>query len=167
MNLSQFPEIWLVDTEFIALPGARPTPVCLVAREYRTGHVIRQWLYDNSEPCPFSVSPDVLYVAYFASAEIGCHLTLGWPPPIHVLDLYVEFRNLTNGLPVPCGSGLLGALAYFGLDSIGSAEKDSMRDLIMSGGPWSESEKVDILDYCQTDVDALARLLPRMERYLD
>ncbi|MDB4409323.1 DNA polymerase [Gammaproteobacteria bacterium] len=87
--------------------------------------------------------------------------------PVNVLDLFVEFRNHTNGLPVPCGAGLIGALAWFGLNSIGIAEKDTMRDLIISGGPWSESEKIKILDYCQTDVDALANLLPKMERHLD
>ena len=81
---------------------------------------------------------------------------------MYVLDLYIEFRNLTNGRPVPCGNGLLGALMYFGLDNIGSAEKDSMRDLIMSGGPWCADEKHAILDYCQSDVDALVNLLPRM-----
>ena len=31
----------------------------------------------------------------YASAELGCHLALGWPLPDNVLDLYVEFRNLT------------------------------------------------------------------------
>ena len=32
----------------------------------------------------------------------------------------------------------------------------------MGGGPFTASEKVVLLDYCQTDVDALARLLPSM-----
>jgi hypothetical protein len=168
-DLSQFREIWLVDFEFIAPSGHRPEPVCLVAREYRTGRVVRQWINDPMQagPCPFPTTPDVLCVAYYASAEMTCHLSLEWPLPVHVLDLFTEFRNHTNGLPVPCGAGLIGALAWFGLDSIGSAEKDAMRDLIMSGGPWSESERVAILDYCQTDVDALAKLLPKMERHLD
>lgn len=167
MILPQFDKIWLADFEFSAPPGYRPDPVCFVAREHRTGQVFRQWLHGSRKPCPIPFGPSDLYVAYYASAEIGCHLVLDWPRPVLVLDLYTEFRNITNGLPVPCGSGLLGALAWFGLDSISGAEKDSMRDLIMSGGPWSESEKVAILDYCQTDVDALAKLLPRMERYLD
>ena len=37
---------------------------------------------------------------------------------MNVLDLFVEFRNLTNGLEKPCGNSLLGALAWFGLDGI-------------------------------------------------
>ena len=37
----------------------------------------------------------------------------------------------------------------------------------MEGGPWSEADQAAILDYCQTDVDALARLLPRMLPRID
>jgi hypothetical protein len=101
-------------------------------------------------------------VAYLASAELGCHLVLGWPLPVRVLDLYVEFRNWTNGLSLPHGAGLLGALAWFGLDSIGAGEKSSMRALADRGGPWSAEEREALLAYCETDVSALARLLPRM-----
>jgi hypothetical protein len=32
----------------------------------------------------------------------------------------------------------------------------------MRGGPYTEPERVALLDYCQTDVDALAKLLPAM-----
>ena len=69
-------------------------------------------------------APDVLFVAYYASAELGCYRVLGWPMPERVLDLFVEFRARTNGLATPAGNSLLGALAYFGLDSIGADEKD-------------------------------------------
>ena len=103
-----------------------------------------------------------MFLAYYASAEIGCHLALGWPVPERVLDLFTEFRNHTNGIPTVSGAGLLGALAHYGLDSIGTVEKDEMRDLILRGGPWTDAERVAILDYCESDVEALARLLPAM-----
>ena len=61
--------------------------------------------------------------AYYASAEIGCHLALSWPVPERILDLFTEFRNHTNGIPTTNGAGLLGALANYGLDSIGTIEK--------------------------------------------
>src|SRR5262249_25375326 len=99
---------------------------------------------------------------YYASAELGCHLALGWPLPVRVLDLHAEFRRLTSGLTVPCGHGLLGALAAFGLDGIAAAEKDEMRRLALRGGPYSDAERLALLDYGQSDVDALARLLPRL-----
>src|SRR5262249_18372858 len=66
----------------------------------------------------------------------------------------------TNGLETPAGRGLLGALAYFGLDGIGASEKTEMRDLVLRGGPWSEEEHIAILDYCENDVTAPERLLP-------
>jgi hypothetical protein len=87
--------------------------------------------------------------------------------PARVLDLYVEFRNQTNGLPLIAGRGLVGALAAHGLDSIGADEKAEMRDLVMRGGPWSDDERAAVLDYCESDVDALARLLPAMLPKID
>jgi hypothetical protein len=94
-------------------------------------------------------------------------LALDWPLPVRILDLYAEFRSLTAGLHVPCGNGLLGALAYFGLDGLAAAEKEGMRQLAMRGGPYTQSERTALLDYCQSDVDALARLLPAMVPTLD
>ena len=87
---------------------------------------------------------------------------LGWPMPARILDLFTEFRCLTNGLSVPCGNGLLGALAYYGLGGIAAAEKADMRDLAIRGGPFTPAEREALLDYCQTDVDSLGRLLPAM-----
>jgi DNA polymerase I len=160
-------EIWLVDFEFVALPGERPDPVCLVALELRSGRLIRRWRDELDRDPPYAVDPNALFVAYYASAELGCHLALGWPQPARVLDLFVEFRNRTNGLETPCGAGLLGALTYFGLDGIGAAEKDEMRELILSGGPWCEDQRIAILDYCESDVRALERLLPAMAAQID
>jgi len=123
-RLDAYREVWLVDFEFSTPPGERPKPVCLVGREFRSGRTIRVWqeeLWDCRTP-PYPTGPDVLFVAYFASAEMGCHLALGWPLPERVLDLFVEFRNKTNGLNLPCGSGLLGALIWHGLDAMNGVE---------------------------------------------
>jgi hypothetical protein len=164
-----FREVWLVDFEFSAPPGERPTVVCLVAKELSTDRTLRFWqdeLAGMDRP-PYAIDENALFIAYYASAEMGCHLALGWPLLVNVLDLFTEFRNATNGLPVPCGNGLLGALASHGLSSIDTAEKESMRDLAIRGGPWMDEEKQALLDYCETDVDALGRLLPRMVPTLD
>jgi hypothetical protein len=98
---------------------------------------------------------------------LGCYLALGWPMPVRILDLFVEFKCATAALTVPCGHGLLGAMAHHGLPAIASAEKDAMRDLAMRGGEYSEDEQIALVDYCQTDVDALARLLPAMLPVID
>ena len=136
----------------------------MVARELRSGRLLRLWrdeLMALRRP-PFGVGADMLFVAYYASAELSCFLALGWPMPARILDLFVEFRATTNGLSTPCGRGLLGALQWHGLDAMAADEKTAMRDLILRGGPWSADERRAILDYCQADVDALAELLPRM-----
>jgi DNA polymerase-1 len=162
-----FREIWAVNFEFDAKSGENPKPVCLVAWELRSGRKVRVWQDEFGSAPPYSTGPDSLFVAYYASAEIGCHLALGWPVPERVLDLFTEFRNLTNGLPTISGAGLLGALAHHGLDGIGAVEKDEMRDLVLRGGPWTETEQAAILDYCESDVAALARLLPAMLPSID
>src|SRR5262249_48218614 len=116
---------------------------------------------------PYAIGPDVLFVAYFASAELNCYRVLGWPMPARILDLYVEFRNLTNGLHKPAGAGLLGALVYFGLDPMDAAEKKEMQDAIGIGIWAGRYTPAEILDYCEADVAALARLLPRMLPRID
>ena len=102
-----FREIWAVDFEFKATDGARPIPHCLVAWELRSGRKIRLWCDEFGPVPPYSVGPYLLFVAYFASAEIGCHLALGWPQPARILDLFTEFRCRTNGRRPPAGAGLL------------------------------------------------------------
>jgi DNA polymerase I len=160
-------EVWAVDFEFVAKDGERPDPVCLVAWELRSGRKLRLWRDELGDTPPYEIDPDTLFVAYYASAEIGCHLVLGWQKPARILDLFTEFRNHTNGPPTPAGNGLLGALAYYGLDGIEVTEKAAMRDLILLDGDRSTEERAAILDYCESDVAALARLLPAMLDHID
>src|SRR5262245_5914407 len=92
-----FRQIWLVDFEFGALPGERPEPRCLCALELKSRRKLRLWCDEFGSTPPYSTDDDALFVAFYAPAEIGCHLALGWPKPARILDLYVEFRNKTNG----------------------------------------------------------------------
>jgi DNA polymerase family A len=157
-----YAEIWAIDFEFGAESGENPEPVCLVAWELRSGQKVKLWQDGFGAAPPYPTGPNALFVAYYASAEIGCHLALGWPVPERVLDLFTEFRNRTNGIPTGNGAGLLGALAFYGVDGIGAVEKDAMRALVLRGAPWSDAERTAILAYCESDVEALARLLPAM-----
>jgi DNA polymerase-1 len=147
--------------------GERPRPVCMVARELRSGQTWRLWRDEFGSAPPFAIGPDALFVAFYASAELGCFRALGWPKPANILDPFTEFRDRTNGLETPAGAGLVGALTYFGLDSLGSQEKDDLRALVLRGGPWSSDERIVTLDYCQSDVDALERLVPAMLPRID
>jgi len=165
--LAQFKAVVVVDFEFIATTGDRPVPVCMVAHELRSGQRWRLWQDQLTSAPPFPLGANTLFISYYASAELGCFKVLGWPKPANILDLFTEFRNLTNGLPTIAGAGLVGALAHFGLDGIGAQEKTEMRELVLRGGPWSDDERAAILDYCASDVDALERLLPVMLPHLD
>jgi DNA polymerase I len=166
-QLGEYREIWLCDFEFHQPAGERPEPLCLVAREYRTGRTIRLWADELPDRPPFSVGADVLFVAYYASAEFGCFKALQWPMPSRILDLFAEFRNCTNGLSTPCGNSLLGALVYFGISGIEAAEKEAMRALTIRGGPFTAAERAALLEYCESDVVALAKLLPAMLPHID
>ncbi len=164
----KYHKVWAVDFEFISKGGENPVPVCLVAYELLSGQQLRIWQDDLCKMTvpPYEIDDQSLFVAYYTSAELGCHLSLGWPLPTNVLDLFCEFRNHTNGIRIPSGRGLVGALAYFGLPSIQAGEKDQMRDLILGGGPWSLPEQKAIIDYCESDVIALQNLLPEMIHYV-
>jgi hypothetical protein len=166
---TDYREVWLVDTEFSQPPGERPTPICQVSREFRTSRTIRlgpDELRSRRTP-PYPTGPDTLIVAYLASAELQFHLAMGWPLPMRILDLYVEFRHRLNGFPAPHGWGLLGALLFHGLDALDAAEKDAMRLLAERGGPWTPEEIAALIDYCLSDVLSLDRLLPAMLPHID
>ena len=161
--------IWCLDTEFRdgplvgpRCPGHLPTPVCLVAKELTSGRLLRLWHDDLETGSPFPVDNETLFIAFYASAEWGVFLQLGWQPPTRIIDLSAEFRNETNGLHLATRRDLLGALSNHGLVSITKEQKDEGRALVLRGGPWTPPERRTVLDYCQTDVDCLGPLFERM-----
>jgi hypothetical protein len=176
--------MWSIDFEFRIADGGFPYVVCLVAREYRSGHEIRLWRDEllKLRRAPFNTGNDAVVVAYYASAEIGCFLQLGWPLPDNLLDLFAEHKLSLNGIPAPpkerkkktSTSGkakksegrdsLLGALAIRGLAHIDAGEKEAMRDLILSKDPeeLTPEEQALILDYCASDVVGTEALLRYM-----
>jgi hypothetical protein len=166
-----FREVWCCDFEFSAPDGERPAVRCLVATEYHTGRTVRLWL--DGEPIPhhppFATDGNSLFVAYFASAEMGCFLSLGWPLPVRLLDLYAEFkRHICGRDGAPGKPSLAYALDWFGLDSLDTAEKDQMRVLATRRGvSYTDAERRELLDYCESDVKALTRLLPRLLPHID
>jgi hypothetical protein len=167
MMLAEFGEVWAVDFEFTAHTGERPIPVCMVARELHSGRTIRLFEDQFGPAPPFSIGPTALFIAYYASAELGCFRVLGWPMPARVLDLCAEFRDRTCGLDVPAGRSLIGALVFHGLDHIDAAEKKEIQEAIGNGTWRGRYTPKEILDYCETDVEALQRLLPAMLPHID
>lgn len=173
MEHKEYPAgLYAVDFEFRSEGGRAgnpPAPVCMVVKRLDTGTTTRLWQDDLEalDEAPFPTGPDALWVAYFSCAEWSCFLSLGWSLPVAVLDLYTEFRWLTNGSRHQSGNGLLDALAYYQLPAASAAHKDEMRDLVLRGGPWSAEEKGAILNYCESDVEALGNLYQTMVCHLD
>jgi hypothetical protein len=171
-----FAEVWCVDTEFYPGPGYANggrdgdpiTPLALVAHEMRSGRTIRRWQGEFGPFPPYRLDGDSLIFTYFATAEFGFHLAVGWGEPAKTIDAYVEFRHATNDARLKSGDrekgfySTGGALRHFGLDEIDVARKGDMRDRIIAGPPFSAGERNDILDYCEDDTRALARLIPRL-----
>ena len=104
--------IYVFDFEFHpvnGIEGNSPDPVCLVVLDLNTGVTCRYFREQlrSMEAAPFDTGPDSLGVAFYAPAEMDCFIQLGWPLPENVLDIFVEFRNLTNGRHLPHGASLL------------------------------------------------------------
>jgi hypothetical protein len=173
-----FREIWCVDSEYY--PGAGrnnggkegdpQTPLCLVAIELRSQRVIWLWQDDLRElhfP-PYRLDDDALFVSYGLAAEFGTHLALGWGEPACALDLLIEYRHYQNDGSIESGDrekgfySLAGALRYFCEGDLDVVRKDTMRDRIFDGPPFSAQERRDILDYCEDDARALVRLMAHL-----
>jgi hypothetical protein len=154
-----FREVVVLDFEYSAPPGENPKPLCMVSHELRSGRRFRIWRDQFESMPPHASGPDVLCVFYYGSGDLNCYRALGWPIPERILDLFCEFRCLTNGLPKASGSGLLGALVHFGIDGAGVTEKKEMQAAIGNDTWQGQYNKHDILNYCESDVVALTRLL--------
>jgi hypothetical protein len=169
-------EIWIVDTEFYPERGKANggrdgdpiTPLCLVAYELRSGRAIKLWQDELGPFPPYRLDPDALFIGYMNSAEFGFHIANGWGEPACALDAYIEFRHYTNDGSIKSGDrdkgfySLAGALRYFCEDELDVAHKKDMRERIIQGPPFSAQEREDILEYCESDVRALARLIPHL-----
>jgi hypothetical protein len=149
--------VWCIDFEYHQPRGFRPDPICMVAIDILSGEKIESWLYEKKGvKCPFACDSRELFIAYYAVAEASIFLTYKWPRPLRVLDLYVEFRNLRNGVRPSTGFKLNGALGFYGLKLV----PKEVVELAIRGGPYTPEERALLEEYCRLDVEALTRLLP-------
>jgi hypothetical protein len=124
-----------------------------------SGEKIDLWLYEKKGvKCPFTRDSRELFIAYYAVAEASIFLRYKWPRPLRVLDLFVEFRNLRNGVRPSTGFKINGALAYYGLKLV----PKEVVELAIRGGPYTPEERALLEEYCRLDAEALTRLLEPM-----
>jgi hypothetical protein len=149
--MSEFSEIWVVTFGARWLVGEGWRPSFLAARELSSQRAVAldEIALLATVSAPYPTHENALLVGFTAEALVGCHIFLKWPMPSQILDLQVEFRNLTSGRSRPCGKGLAGALVQFGLpasDAIGPGRT---------------------VDDCGREVTALQQLFLAMQGHLD
>jgi DNA polymerase-1 len=163
-------DVIVIDTEYVAKAGEQVIPVCVCARSLFTGKLWREF-YRSGLASTFPTDPETVYVAYAAQAEWSFFLAAGWPLPCSIIDLFAERALETNGLKDAAGKriplSLLASLDAYGIDSMTAIEKESMRDLILRGAPYSAKEKESILAYCMDDVTNTGKLFHAMLPGLD
>jgi DNA polymerase I len=153
----------VTDFEYHQPGGGLPDPLCVVARELRSGTIVARWLDPAApEPCPYDTGPESVFVAHNASAECLCHLMLGWPLPAYVMDTYASFRCLKNGTDVDRGASLLVAASRYNIATIAAAAKDAGREIAMQGRAHAEQQRERLIRYCRSDVDTNSDLLQAM-----
>ncbi|GAH61281.1 unnamed protein product, partial [marine sediment metagenome] len=94
-----FNNIWVIDYEFNGSDrGNNQNPICYAGKNLITNEIVTHWIDGTETSSLYSTDDDTLIVAFFSSAEMGCHIPLDFKIPLYIFDLYTEFRNLTNGL---------------------------------------------------------------------
>jgi hypothetical protein len=159
--------LFSIDFEFQSFDGGNPRPICACWRDLLTGESEKVWLWDRRRACPFAMTAQEAFIGYNFAAEAGRFAVLGWPRPIQVLDLYLEYLQLRNTWPSAIHAGnkkkerkrLLEALQYFGLETRDTAIKERWQKRAAQGGPWAAGEPEGMMKYCLEDADDAGRLL--------
>ena len=105
---NRFNRIYIVDTEFVALPGEKQKPVSVCALHYvrqgenfKRAEDVRIFIRDGQQQdCPLLglEDEDTLILGYNLAAEFKCFIVLGWPMPSNCIDLMFEYKNMTCGV---------------------------------------------------------------------
>lgn len=165
----RYTAINVIDAEYSAGNGQRPTPVCICCHELISGVQYKVWTYGKAEKIqpPWSDGKDVLTVCFYAPAECGFYISMGWKLPNKILDLFSAYSWFANGKSMRTGGrSLLAAMSSFGLNAIEAGEKESWRNMII-GLDWEEDDIPGIMGYCMEDVTATGKLLRKMIPYID
>ena len=98
--MSNFGAIVVCDFEYEVADGELPNVLCMVAHvlNEHLEHVrtIKLWRGEFGAAPPFDISPNTLFVAYSAWAEMTCFKTLGWQFPTHIFDQHTAYLAASN-----------------------------------------------------------------------
>lgn len=159
-----FSAIWTINFDGPSVEDAT-VPLCLVARRFHDGRTLRFSCDELRETrtAPFQFDAGALLITFRADTAAAGFLAFHWPMPANLLDLFVEFRNVTNGRQALCGNGLMGALASFGLD----AQAGTLRSHDIGDPHRSAQSRLKQLDRCEQRVLSIEKLFVRMLDQID
>jgi len=175
-----FAQVIVCDFEYEVTDGDLPNVLCMVSYmldEYLQ-HVrtIRLWRGDFGTIPPFDISPDALFVAYSAWAEMTCFKVLGWEFPVHIFDQHTAFLAASNNL-LPYNPDevrkkprkrLSDACRTYGLDGWECIDKEDISKAIGNGTWRDRYSPQEVVDYCEEDVKMSLRLLrAQLQRFCD
>lgn len=167
-HFEKYDSVWVVKFAFSQPPGEVPAPFYLVAEDIRTGRRIHLTGNDLQKSIPpFTTEEKSLFIGYDAAVEWGCFLSLDWPLPKQVIDLYVEFRNLTYNLPVVEDYSLTNVLAYYSIDSPLVSGAQTIPERMTWREPFTGNEKHNLIQYCDDHVDCQVKLFYEMAANID
>ena len=169
----------VVDFEYEIEDGGLPNVLSMVTyvldENLRHVRTIRMWRGDFGSTPPFDTSPNALFVAYSAWAELTCFMQLGWQFPTHVFDLHTAYLAASNILrPYNPDEArqrerkrLSDACRAYGIAGWENIDKPAIAKAIAEGR-WREYGKEIVLGYNEEDVQNSVKLLrAQLRRYCD
>jgi hypothetical protein len=117
MGMPVFSAIWIVLARPVDVRRRYASPPFLVCVNERSGEAVEleeAALRILGRP-PYPTDDSSLIVSFHVESLMALHFRIGWGSPRRIVDLAVEFRNLTNGRRSVGGSSLFAALFWFGI----------------------------------------------------
>jgi hypothetical protein len=109
---------------------------------------------------------DELFILWAADADILTFIAMGWPVPLNVIDLRIEWMRVDNGgnqyksgSKEKNGYSLLDAARALRVKAVPDSVKKYWRSIAIRGPPFTEEEKIGLIRYCRGDVDCTVRVL--------
>lgn len=156
----------IMDCEYSKMAGDEPAPILAVCYDSRNESYLRYnfQLEEDVERLRKLLSENPILVSYSATAELSCLNVLGLSSPKNIIDLYVEYRGLRNGIGIKFS--LLSAASFFNIETITEEQKDKLREIAINR-PQNEEELEVLFKYCEEDVRVTKEVFLKMKDSID
>jgi hypothetical protein len=172
-----FSQVVIADFEYEIIAGDLPNVLCMVVyvldENLRHVRTIRLWRGEFGSQPPFDLSPNTLFSAYSAWAELTCFMRLGWRFPARVFDChtaYLAASNILNPLVYDDEDEkkkprkrLPDACCAYEIEGWELVDKEIIAADI-GNGQWQKYGRDLVFEYCEEDVRKTAQLLRRQLR---